>query len=357
MPNWWWTLPPERLKILKKKQQKTQRRSHLVALVDKREAERELKNYRLKSGVRSQGRQHVRGGIGMIPNLPMLDQAIFREIEQSEEKIEEILDCDAVYFYGEIRIGHFQAFRNVIEELSGSDKKKSALAVCLKTPGGEAETVEKMVDVIREHYKSVYFIVPEMAMSAGTIFCMAGDKIYMDYSSSLGPIDPQVPDKEGKYLVPALGYLDKIEELVQKSLNDTISPAEFAILEKQDLAMLRYYEQAKTLSEVLLENWLATYKFKDWKTHRTTNRGTPVTKKQKRTRAKEIAAKLSDNNHWHSHGRMIGPNKLWNELRLEIDRMEADSELQQAVRSYSDMLSDWLSRSGILFFLYNRNIV
>jgi hypothetical protein len=38
----------------------------------------------------------------------------------------------------------------------------------------------------------------------------------MDYYSVLGPIDPQVNNKDGK-LVPALGYLDKINELIIKS--------------------------------------------------------------------------------------------------------------------------------------------
>jgi len=179
----------------------------------------------------------------------------------------------------------------------------------------------------------------------------------MDYSSSLGPIDPQVPDKEGKYLVPALGYLDKINELVQKSLEDKISPAEFALIEKQDLAILKSYEQAKDLSVALLEKWLATYKFKDWKVHRTKNPGTPVTDDEKRARAKRIGEQLANNKFWHSHGRMIGPDTLWNELRLEIDRLEKMPHLQKAVRVYSDTLSDWLGRNGIPFFLYNQRVV
>lgn len=66
--------------------------------------------------------------------------------------------------------------------------------------------VEKMVEIIRNKYQKVYFVVPDYAMSAGTIFCMSGEKIYMDYSSSLGPIDPQVYN--GKEFVPALAYLD-----------------------------------------------------------------------------------------------------------------------------------------------------
>ena len=37
----------------------------------------------------------------------------------------------------------------------------------------------------------------------------------MDYYSVLGPIDPQVNRGEG--LVPALGYLKKYDELIEKS--------------------------------------------------------------------------------------------------------------------------------------------
>ena len=60
------------------------------------------------------------------------------------------------------------------------------LVIFLNTPGGSAETVEKMVEVVRYHYGEVFFVVPDYAMSAGTIFCTSGDKIFMDYSSALG---------------------------------------------------------------------------------------------------------------------------------------------------------------------------
>lgn len=48
---------------------------------------------------------------------------------------------------------------------------------------------------------------------------------------------------------------------------------------------------------------------------------------------------------------------LWEELRLEIDRLEKNGPLQRAVRVYSDTLSDWLGRSEIPFFLYNQRVV
>lgn len=293
----------------------------------------------------------------MINNMPQFDQAIMELVSETETQIESTLECDLLYYLGELRQSYVAHFRDSIEFLAQRDGKRNAIGICLTTPGGQAEAVEKMAEILRYHYKRVYFIVPRTALSAGTIFCMSGDKIYMDYSSSLGPIDPQVPDKEDKVLVPALGYLDKVQELVEKSRNNTITPAEFSLLEKQDLAMLRFYEQARDLSIELLKQWLVKFKFADWTHHRTTNPGAEVTREDKENRAEEIARLLSDNNHWHSHGRMIGMQKLKDILRLEIDDYGADKALQKNIRRYSDTLTDYVSRSGRNFCLHNRHLL
>ncbi|MBI4646281.1 MAG: hypothetical protein HY738_06710 [Bacteroidia bacterium] len=113
----------------------------------------------------------------------------------------------------------------------------------------------------------------------------------MDYSSSLGPIDPQVYN--GKNWVPALGYLDKVEELIEKSANNQLTEAEFMILQKIDLAELRSFEMARNLTIALLKDWLVNYKFKDWNTHKSNEQ--PVTKEEKEKRAEDIANKLSNN--------------------------------------------------------------
>lgn len=292
----------------------------------------------------------------MQTNLPQLDHAIFTMVNEAEEAIENKLECDVLYYFGELRQSYVPFFRDTVEAIARRDGSRKAIGICLTTPGGQAEAVEKMAEITRYHYEKVYFIVPRMAMSAGTIFCMAGDKIYMDYSSSLGPIDPQVPDKEDKVLVPALGYLDKVNELVEKSADNTITPAEFALLEKQDLAMLRFYEQARDLSKALLEKWLAKYKFANWTEHRTTNSGAPVTDEDKRQRAAEIADMLSDNKLWHSHGRMIGMQTLQELIRLEIDDFGADPDLQGSIRRYSDSLTEYISRQGLPIYIHNRHL-
>ncbi|MEX0715429.1 MAG: hypothetical protein WD066_02525 [Planctomycetaceae bacterium] len=268
--------------------------------------------------------------------------------------IEDHLQADAVFFYGPIFPSLEKTFRDFIENLRADDSGRQRVAIILTSPGGSAETVEKLVDIVRHHYGEVYFVIPDEAMSAGTIFAMSGDKIYMDYTSSLGPIDPQVHN--GKEWVPALGYLDQVERMIRKSADGNLTDAELVILQNLDLAMLSRYEQAKNLTITLLKKWLVEFKFRDWKEHATdpAKKGHPVTLDEKRQRAEEIASHLSDNKLWHSHGRKIGVKTLTTLLRLRIEDFSADAELRPKIRSYSEFLTDYINRHDYSFFLHSR---
>lgn len=80
-------------------------------------------------------------------------------------------------------------------------------------------------------------------MSAGTILVMSGDSIYMNYASMLGPIDPQIQNSSGNW-VPALGYLEQHDRLVEKSEEGTMTSAELSyMIEDFDPAERYQYEQ------------------------------------------------------------------------------------------------------------------
>src|SRR5262249_4854337 len=151
------------------------------------------------------------------------------------------------------------------------------LAVVLHTGGGIVEIAERMVGVMRNFYKEVVFIIPNVAMSAGTVLALSGDAIMVAYYSCLRPIDPSV-ERAGK-LVPALSYLIQWERFVDKSKNQTLTNAEFLIMAGMDLAELHKFEMARDLSISLLQQWLATYKFKDWQ--KTATQGTAVTQQMR----------------------------------------------------------------------------
>lgn len=284
--------------------------------------------------------------------MAVLNQTVDFALSHYAQLTAKQFNADVFAYVGGILPEFLTNFRQSIETLASQENRSRNLAFVLYTGGGVAEVVEKMVEIVRFHYDEVWFIVPDIAMSAGTIFCMSGDKIYMDYSSALGPIDPQVPNKEG-HLVPALGYLDYVEMMIDKSNNDTLSNAEFVMLQNQDFATLRRYEQAKDLSISLLKDWLVKYKFKDWIEHRD---GKEVTLEEKVERAQEIAEKLSNHKHWHSHGRMIGIKTLTEDLKLRIEDYSDKVELKAAIRHYSDLLLDCVKTRNLNYMFHWTNL-
>lgn len=281
-----------------------------------------------------------------------IDRLFQAQLKENRSNLEAHFEADLIGYYGEISSAYLQWFRQRIEAIGNGGARRDRLVTILNTPGGEVEAVERMVEMQRHFYSEVYFVVPNMAMSAGTIFCMSGDKIYMDYSSSLGPIDPQVQSKDGKW-VPALGYLDKFEEILQKSRNNILTSVEFAIAQNQDLAELRRYEQARDLSVSLLKTWLIEYKFRSWAVHRTTpdKLGQQVTQDEKAQRAEEIAQMLGSNREWHSHGRRIGLNTLKSKLRLEVEDYSRDVELRVKINEYHDLIADYMNRQNYPMFI------
>jgi hypothetical protein len=265
--------------------------------------------------------------------------------------LEKYLNADVLTYHGSIFDGTEGAFLQVIEQLS-QKKPHDTLFIMLTTNGGSATAVERHVNIVRHHYSTVNFIIPDRAFSAGTIFCMSGDNIYMDYYSVLGPIDPQIQNKEGKW-VPALGYLDKINELIQKAQNNTLTQAEFIILKEFDLAELRAYEQAKELTIDLLKKWLVVYKFRTWTHHRN---GAEVTQEEKIKRAEEIADKLSNNRVWKSHSRPLNIEAL-EELKLKINNFGEDSTLKNSIRAYHRLVTDFVNKNQLNIFVHTRSFI
>lgn len=282
--------------------------------------------------------------------MQAVDQHITIALNHYATQLENHFGCDVLAYMGPIYPLALTRYREAIEGLKLSPNRPEAndpnkLVIVLTTPGGVVETVEKMVEITRHHYKDVSFLVPDMAMSAGTVWCMSGDRIWMDYASSLGPIDPQVQSQNANGgLVPALGYLDKVNEFINKATNNKLSAAEVIMLKGLDLAELRRFEQARDLSLSLLKHWLVAYKFKNWIAHRKTNPGSPVTLAQKEVRAEQIAKDLMNNNKWNSHGRMISMAKLKNELLLEIDDYSGIPNLREPAKIYNTLLLEYLDR-------------
>ncbi len=255
-------------------------------------------------------------------------------------EIEECFDADGLSFSGRILFGVDDLFRIAVEKLKAiSDKKK--LTIILTTQGGYIEVVQRIVNTIRHHYSNVEFIIPNYAYSAGTVFVLSGDAIYMDYYSRLGPIDPQLETAKG--MVPALGYLEQYDRLIKKAQKGEITTAEVQLLiSGYDQAELYQYEQARSLSIALIKEWLVKYKFKNWT--KTENRGKIVTKQMRTKQAGNIARLLNNTKRWHIHGHGISMEVLRKDLNLKIDDFGENTEFDKKIREYYDLLADYMMK-------------
>ena len=263
-----------------------------------------------------------------------------QHLAQLAKDLEQHVNADVLAWNGHILYGCDDAIHDAMEERAD---KRPALLFMLNTWGGYIGVVERIVHTIRKHYNEVNFIIPNMAISAGTVLVMSGDAIYMDYYSILGPIDPQVERPGTEKLVPAMGYLTQYERLLKRSEEGILTTAELAfMIEKFDPAELYYFEQARNLSITLLRSWLAAYKFKNWQ--KTERRGLPVTDEMREKRAQEVAESLNDPEKWHTHGRGIPMDVLRRDLRLKIEDFGDDPQLSQKVKAYYTLLVDYMGR-------------
>jgi hypothetical protein len=273
---------------------------------------------------------------------------VSEQLRKNAESLEQAMNAHVLTWWGPIQPPGDHLIRQAVEHRIDQGPRKRRLAFILQTNGGYIESAERIADTLRQHYSHVAFVIPDMAMSAGTVLAMSGNEIWMNYFSMLGPIDPQIervrPDGR-KGWVPALGYLLKYEELIDKSRKGTLTSAEAAFLiQNFDAAELYSFEQAKNLSIALLKEWLVKYKFKSWKTTKT--RGIPVTMAMRRARAEEIGAKLSDTEKWYSHSRGISMQVLTKDLKLEIEDIDKNRAVKEPLGNYYELLANYMATIG-----------
>lgn len=287
----------------------------------------------------------------MASSVPMTaNEFIEQQLNERITALEKCFDADALCIVSPIVDPVANLIRAMVEDLRQGNRHPSRLAVMLTTNGGYIETAERIATTLRHHYNHIVFIVPDYAFSAGTVLVMAGDEIYMDYYSRLGPIDPQVRNAKGQF-VPALGYLVQWERLIKKATKGKLTTEEAALMAEFDLAELYQYEQARELSIALLEQWLAEYKFKNW--IKTETRRITVTSAMRKRRARAIAQELNNTNRWHSHGYGISMEVLQKDLDLKIDDLDSDPNICMCVKQYDGLLMDYMHKRGDIGTLHS----
>ena len=122
-----------------------------------------------------------------------------------------------VYYSGWLQKPHLRGVPAVEFQIVDSDKsgfmtcsqgldRTKGLDLILHTPGGDIAATESLIDYIRSLYDgNVRAIIPQLAMSGGTLLALSCREIIMGRQSSLGPVDPQING------MPAQGLLEEFE--------------------------------------------------------------------------------------------------------------------------------------------------
>jgi len=198
----------------------------------------------------------------------------------------------------------------------------------LVTNGGSAQQVSRFVNALRQRFEKVHFLLPSFCMSAGTLFALSGDSIWMSARACLGPIDPQVPSKDGRF-VPAQALLLLVKELQQQgdkaiAAGQGVPWSAVRIIDSMDKKELGDAITASQYSMMLATQFLLNYKFKTWTHH--LKAGAPVTPDEKQATAEFVADALASHDRWKAHGHSIAREVLWQEVRLLIDHPGPDLE-------------------------------
>lgn len=200
------------------------------------------------------------------------------------------------------------AFMAAVHQL----KRDKGLDLILHTPGGDIAATEALVKYLWVMFdKNIRVIVPQLAMSAGTMIACAASSIVMGKQSSLGPIDPQIGG------VPAQGVLDEFQMAVESIKQDPAStPLWQQIVSRYHPSFLNECVQAITWSRTMVHGWLCENMFGGDPQHTAT--------------AQNIVDFLGDHSATAAHARHIPLSKC-EEIGLKIEKLEDDKKLQDLV--------------------------
>lgn len=202
--------------------------------------------------------------------------------------------------------GDKNAFMQAIYQM---DKTKG-LDLILHTPGGDIAAAESIVDYLHLVFgDNIRAIIPQMAMSAGTMIALSCPTIIMGKESSLGPVDPQFH---------GLSCQEAVDEFEQAVAEVTSNPASLGLwqlrISKYTPTFLVSCKNALDWSKSYTKNWLArNYELDE-------------------AAATEMSKAFVEHSESKSHSRHISLEQC-KKIGLNIVDLENDDELQNLILS------------------------
>lgn len=223
-------------------------------------------------------------------------------------------------------------FMTVIHDL---DRSKG-LDLILHTPGGEVAATESIIDYLKEMFNhDIRAVVPQLAMSAGTMIACACKEIIMGKHSSLGPVDPQFKG------APAHGIKEEFERAYNEiRLDQAKIPVWQPILAKYPPAFVGECEKAIDWSTEIVTECLKSGMFEG--------------ETDAEMKAKKIVSEIGDHALTKSHARHLSANRC-SEIGLKITLLESDQDLQEKVLSVHHACIHTLSSTGAFKLIENHS--
>lgn len=132
------------------------------------------------------------------------------------------------------------------------------LDLILHTPGGDIAATESIVDYLRKMFGTdIRCIIPQLAMSAGTMIACSCDVIIMGKQSNLGPIDPQFNG------IPVHGVIEEFERAIEEiKINPQSIPIWQVIVSKYHPTFIGECQKIIDWSKDIVLDWLKTGMFR-----------------------------------------------------------------------------------------------
>lgn len=222
-------------------------------------------------------------------------------------------------------------FMTVVHKL---DRKKG-LDLVLHTPGGEIAATESIVHYLKSMFgTNMRAIIPQLAMSAGTMMACACKSIIMGKQSSLGPIDPQLNG------MAAHGILEEINRAFDEIKTDPVRAVIWQpIFAKYQPTLVGECEKAIKWSEELVTTWMKSGMFES---------------ESADAIIANILKELGDHALNLNHARHLAIEKC-QEIGLKVESLENDPQIQDTVLSVHHACIHTLSGTNAVKIIENQN--
>ena len=262
-------------------------------------------------------------------------------------EIHEITGRNVIAYYsGWLQQGS-RANQGIPYEINDSDKnafmatihqldRTLGLDLILHTPGGDVAATESIIDYLRSMFgKNIRAIVPQIAMSAGTIIALSCKEILMAKHSNIGPVDPQIGG------MPAHAIINEFQQAVNQIATQPASaPLWQVIFGKMPPTMITAATNAVAMAEEMVRDNLLSCMFEG--------------QHDGLAKADAIIEALTKNDLTKTHSRHISKARA-EELKIVVTAIEDDQKLQDAILSVHHCFIHTLASTPVFKITENQN--